>query len=237
MRHTVLICDDDEDIRAAIQIYLSQEGYEVVCASDGAEAVAMVDRQPIHLILLDVMMPVMDGITAAVRIRHITNAPILFLSAKAEDADRILGLTIGGDDYITKPFKPAELMARVKAALRRYARLGGVDGPPQQFELQGVYATGGLTLDDTLKRVELDGEEVTLTALEYNILHLLMSNMDRIFSSAQVYEAVWGVPAFDVAKTVSVHMRHIRQKIEIDPKQPQYLKVVYGLGYKVVKQS
>ncbi|MDR2931423.1 MAG: response regulator transcription factor [Propionibacteriaceae bacterium] len=234
MTHTVLICDDDDDILAAIEIYLSQEGYDVVRAHDGAEAVAIIERQTVHLILLDVMMPVMDGITAAVRIRRLTNAPILFLSAKSEDADRILGLTIGGDDYITKPFKPAELIARVKAALRRYARLGGVDGPPQQAT-QGVWTTGGLTLDDNRKRVELDGEEVPLTALEYAILLLLMSNMDRVFSSAQIYEAVWGVPAFDVAKAVSVHIRHIRTKIEIDPKQPLYLKVIYGLGYKVVK--
>ena len=232
MDYTVLICDDDEDILAAIQIYLSHEGYRVVCARNGVEAVDAVAREQVHLVLLDVMMPVMDGIAAAVRIRETSNVPIVFLSAKSEDADRILGLTMGGDDYITKPFKPAELLARVKAALRRYARLGGLAAAP----VDGVYSTGGLELDDNRKRVTVDGDEVTLTALEYSILRLLITNIDRVFSSAQLYEAVWGEPAFNVAKTVSVHVRHIRQKIEIDPREPQYLKVIYGLGYRLVRQ-
>ena len=233
--YTVLICDDDEEILSALQIYLSQEGYRVVKARNGQEAISAVDGESIHLIILDVMMPAMDGIQAAVKIRESHNMPILFLSAKSEDVDRILGLSMGGDDYIAKPFSPMELLARVKAAIRRYVRLGGLREMPQAKAPDGVYQTGGLFLNDTQKRVSLDGEEVTLTALEYNILKLLMSHMDRVFTSAQIYEAVWDEPAFHVTKTVSVHIRHIREKIEINPKEPQYLKVIYGLGYKVVK--
>ena len=234
MKYTVLICDDDEDILSALQIYLSQEGYRVIRAKNGVEAAQTVERETIHLILIDVMMPVMDGIQAAVKIRGISNAPILFLSAKSEETDRVLGLNMGGDDYITKPFNPVELMARVKSALRRYARLGGLKETPQSNG-NGIYQTGGLILDDNQKRVTLDGEDVLLTALEYNILKLLMTNMERVFTSEQIYEAVWDEPAFYVSKTVSVHIRHIRKKIEINPKEPQYLKVIYGLGYKVVK--
>ena len=236
--YTILICDDDEDILSALQIYLRQEGYKVVLSRNGFEAVRAVGRGAVHLVLLDVMMPEMDGIQAAVKIREISNIPILFLSAKSEDTDRILGLNMGGDDYITKPFNPVELMARVKAALRRYARLGGMpDAANQASQIpyeKGVYQTGGLILDDNQKRVTLDGEEAPLTALEYNMLKLLMSNQERVFTSAQIYEAVWEEPAFNVSKTVSVHIRHIREKIEINPKEPQYLKVIYGLGYKVV---
>lgn len=235
VEYTVLICDDDEDILSALQIYLNQEGYTVIRAVNGLEAVRAVEREDIHLILLDVMMPEMDGIQAAVKIRETSNVPILFLSAKSEDTDRILGLNMGGDDYITKPFNPVELMARVKAALRRYARLGGLTETPHMGNVKDVFQTGGLRLDNNQKRVTLDGGDVALTALEYNILKLLMSNMERVFTSAQIYEAVWDEPAFHVSKTVSVHIRHIREKIEINPKEPQYLKVIYGLGYKVVK--
>ena len=237
MDYNILICDDDEDILSALQIYLKQEGYRVSMARNGLEAVDAVGKESVHLLILDVMMPVMDGIQAAVKIRESHNMPILFLSAKSEDTDRVLGLNMGGDDYIAKPFNPVELLARVKAALRRYARLGGLKETPQSAEAaaQGVYQTGGLILNDTQKRVSLDGDEVTLTALEYNILKLLMSHMDRVFTSAQIYEAVWEEPAYHVSKTVSVHIRHIREKIEINPKEPQYLKVIYGLGYKVVK--
>jgi len=231
MDYNILICDDDEDILSALEIYLSHEGYKAVKAENGLEAVRAVEREVIHLILLDVMMPVMDGIKAAVKIREISNAPIIFLSAKSEDTDRIFGLNMGGDDYVTKPYNPVELLARVKAALRRYARLGGLS----ETVSSGVYQTGGLILDDNQKRVTLDGEEVALTALEYNILKLLISNMDRVFTSSQIYESVWEEPAFHVSKTVSVHIRHIREKIEINAKEPQYLKVIYGLGYKVVK--
>ena len=237
MKYTVLICDDDADIRSALKIYLRQEGYEVICAKTGLEAVEAVKTQTVHLILLDVMMPELDGIGAAVKIRETSNLPILFLSAKSEDTDRVLGLHMGGDDYITKPFNPIELMARVKAALRRYSRLGGLDGAAQTPPETAVYQSGGLRLDDNQKRVTVDGEEVTLTALEYSILKFLMSNMEYVFSSSQIYEAVWGEPAFHVSKTVSVHIRHIREKIEINPKEPHYLKVIYGLGYKVARHD
>ncbi len=234
MVYTVLICDDDEDILSALQIYLSQEDYKIVRAKNGLEAVRAIERESVHLALLDIMMPEMDGIQAAVKIRETSNVPIIFLSAKSEDTDRILGLNMGGDDYITKPFNPVELLARVRAALRRYARLGGFSETPQTPD---TYQTGGLVLDDRLKRVTVDGTEVTLTAIEYNILKLLMSNMERVFTSGQIYEAVWNEPAIYVSKTVSVHIRHIREKIEINPKEPRYLKVIYGLGYKVVKLS
>jgi len=233
--YTVLICDDDEDILSALEIYLSQDGYKVIRARNGFEAVDAVARETVHLVLLDVMMPVLDGIQAAVKIRELSNAPILFLSAKSEDTDRVLGLNMGGDDYITKPYNPVELLARVRAALRRYARLGGLNEMPATAAEPDAYRTGDLVLDDNQKRVTLDGEDVSLTALEYNILKLLMTNMERVFSSAQIYEAIWEEPAFHVSKTVSVHIRHIREKIEINPKEPQYLKVIYGLGYKVVK--
>ena len=233
MEYNVLICDDDEDILSALQIYLNQEGYRVIRAGNGLEAVRAVESEPIHLILLDVMMPVMDGIQAAVKIREISNVPILFLSAKSEDTDRILGLNMGGDDYITKPFNPVELLARIRAALRRYARLGGLSESLQTTP--DVYQTGSLILDDNQKRVSVEGEDVALTAIEYNILKLLISNMERVFTSAQIYETVWDEPAFQVSKVVSVHIRHIREKIEINPKEPRYLKVMYGLGYKVVR--
>ncbi len=232
MEYTVLICDDDEDILSALHIYLSQDGYKIIRAANGAEAVRAMAQEPVHLALLDIMMPEMDGIQAAVKIRETSNVPIIFLSAKSEDIDRILGLNMGGDDYITKPFNPVELLARVRAALRRYARLGGLYETPQAPD---TYQTGGLVLDDRLKRVTVDGTEVTLTAIEYNILKLLMGDMERVFTSSQIYEAVWNEPAIYVSKTVSVHIRHIREKIEINPKEPRYLKVIYGLGYKVVK--
>jgi DNA-binding response OmpR family regulator len=232
MEHTILICDDDSDILNALEIYLRQEGYNVIRAENGQQAVEIARSGSPHLVLIDVMMPVMDGIRAAVTIREFSNIPIVFLSAKSEDTDRILGLNMGGDDYITKPFNPVELVARVKAALRRYARLGGIgnNAPPE-----AILQTGDIILDDEKKRVTVSDKEIALTALEYNILHLLMSSMDRVFTSAQIYEAVWNEPAFHVSKTVSVHIRNIREKIEINPKEPQYLKVVYGLGYKVVK--
>jgi len=235
MDYNILICDDDADILNALEIYLRQEGYGIVKAKDGNEAIEAVKAQNIHLILLDVMMPQVDGLKAAVMIREFSNVPIVFLSAKSEDTDRILGLNMGGDDYITKPFNPVELLARVKAALRRYARLGGLGGIKDIPLETGVYQTGGLVMDDNKKLVMAEGEVVNLTALEYSILQLLMSNMDRVFTSNQIYEAVWNEPAFHVSKTVSVHIRHIREKIEINPKEPRYVKVIYGLGYKVVK--
>jgi len=250
MNYNILICDDDADILGALEIYLRQDGYGVIKAKDGHEAIEAArlgaipategrdikkrtaESEAIHLILLDIMMPRVDGLQAAVKIREFSNVPIIFLSAKSEDTDRILGLNMGGDDYITKPFNPVELLARVKAALRRYARLGGIAPSTPKT---GIYQTGGLVLDDNKKLVQAEGEVVNLTALEYSILHLLMSNMDRVFTSTQIYESIWNEPAFHVSKTVSVHIRHIREKIEITPKEPRYLKVVYGLGYKVVK--
>lgn len=244
VEYTIVVCDDDEDILSALEIYCRQDGYKVVCAGNGQEALDALESEPVHLVLLDVMMPGMDGIQTAVKIRETSNVPIIFLSAKSEDTDRVLGLNMGGDDYITKPFNPVELLARVRAALRRYARLGGLDSPsaspgapaaPAPTDKKDIYETGGLLLDDVQKRVTVDGDEVTLTALEYNILKFLMSSMGRVYTSAQIYEAVWDEPAFDVSKTVSVHIRHIREKIEINPKEPRYLKVIYGMGYKVVK--
>ena len=238
MQHTILICDDDNDILNVLDIYLCQEGYNVVRAENGQQAVEIARDGNAHLILLDVMMPVMDGIRAAVMIREFSNIPIVFLSAKSEDTDRILGLNMGGDDYITKPFNPVELMARVKAALRRYARLGGIDSKHGDIvRHESLLQTGDIIMDDGKKRVTVGDKEISLTALEYNILHLLMSSMDKVFTSSQIYEAVWNEPAFHVSKTVSVHIRNIREKIEINPKEPKYLKVVYGLGYKVVRHG
>lgn len=228
--YTVLVCDDDPDILAALRIYLTGEGYRVVCAEDGAQAVRLAGEVAPHLVLLDVMMPGLDGIGAAARIRASSNVPIIFLSAKGEEADRVLGLQVGGDDYIVKPFSPLELFARVRSALRRYTQLGGLlttDGGT-------VWRTGGLEVDDYRKAVRVDGAEVALTAREFGILRFLIASLDRVYSSAQIYEAVWHEPAFDPGRTVAVHVRHIREKIEADPRNPRYLKVVYGLGYKVV---
>ncbi|MCL2360599.1 MAG: response regulator transcription factor [Defluviitaleaceae bacterium] len=235
MDHRIMICDDDSDILNALEIYLKQEKYTVIRAINGREAIKIVQQENIHLILLDIMMPDLDGLQAAVKIREFSNVPIIFLTAKSEDTDRILGLNMGGDDYVTKPFNPVELLARVRAALRRYASLGGIGGIVQNTAETGVYTTGGLLLDDNKKLVQAEGETVKLTSLEYNILHLLMASPDRVFTSDQIYEAVWNEPAFNVSKTISVHIRHIREKIEINPKEPRYLKVIYGLGYKVVK--
>ena len=235
MDHRIMICDDDPDILNALEIYLTQEKYDVVRANNGQEALDLARAGNIHLILLDIMMPKLDGLHAAVKIREFSNVPIIFLTAKSEDTDRILGLNMGGDDYVTKPFNPVELLARVRAALRRYARLGGLGGMAVAAPETGMYQTGGLVMDDNKKLVQAEGETVNLTQLEYNILRLLMSNMDRVFTSDQIYESVWNEPAFNVSKTVSVHIRHIREKVEINSKEPRYLKVIYGLGYKVVK--
>lgn len=229
--HTILACDDDPDILEALRIYLSGEGYRVLTAGDGAEAVALVAHNNVQLVLLDVMMPGMDGISAAAAIRRDSNVPIIFLSAKGEEADRVLGLHVGGDDYIVKPFSPGELFARIRSALRRYTQLGGLPTPDA-----ASWRIGGLDVDDERKQVLVDGEPANLTALEFGILRLLVASPDRVYSSAQIYEAVWGEPAIDAGRTVAVHVRHIREKIEADPRNPRYLKVVYGLGYKVVRQ-
>lgn len=228
--YTVLVCDDDKAILDSIEIYLKLEGYETVRASNGKEAVEAVKSQPIHCVILDIMMPGMDGLTATLKMREKYNIPIILLSAKSEDTDKITGLGFGADDYVTKPFNPLELMARVKSQIRRYTSLGSFE------KKDSVIATGGLELDTESKTVTVDGEEIHLTAREYGIVEFLMKNMGRTLSSSQIYEAVWGDPSFNTEKTVTVHIRRIREKIEINPKEPKYLKVVWGIGYKIEKQ-
>lgn len=227
--YTVLVCDDDSAILESIKIYLENEGYNVLTACDGVEAVEMVDNNEIHCLVMDVMMPRLDGLRATVKIREKHNLPIIFLSAKSEDTDKITGLGFGGDDYVTKPFNPLELVARVRSQIRRYATLGSM------VKNETTIITGGLSLDTDSKEVCVDGEPVKLTAREYSILEYLMKNMGRVLSSSQIYEAVWNEPAFKIEKTVTVHIKNIREKIEINPKEPKYLKVVWGLGYKVEK--
>lgn len=227
--YTVLVCDDDKAILESIRIYLSQEGYEVLTASDGQEAIDLLADHDVHCLVLDIMMPKLDGLSAMLKIRETNNVPVILLSAKSEDTDKITGLSFGADDYVTKPFNPLELVARVKSQVRRYAKLGSLEIS------EHVLTTGGLELDTDKKQVTVDGEEVRLTALEYQILEYLMRNMGHVLSSAQIYEAVWNEPALSTEKTVTVHIRNIREKIEIDPKNPNYLKVVWGLGYKVDK--
>ena len=228
----ILICDDDKDIVSALEIYLSSEGYQVFTAYDGAEALEVVEREDIHLILMDVMMPRLDGIRATAKLRETTNIPIILLTAKSEDSDKILGLNIGADDYITKPFNPIEVIARVKSQLRRYTSLGGKSGSGDSGKL---LTNGGITLDDSAKSVTVDGDQVNLTPLEYNILLLLLKNPGRVFSTSQIYELVWNDPSLGSENTVAVHIRHLREKNEIDPANPRYIKVVWGLGYKMEK--
>ena len=228
----ILVCDDDRDIVEAIYIYLTQEGYQVLKAYDGEEALRMLKNHPVDLLIIDIMMPKLDGIRATLKIREENPLPIIILSAKSEDADKILGLNVGADDYVTKPFNPLELVARVKSQIRRYTRLGAA---VQHREQEHVYETGGLSVNDDLKEVRVDGETVKLTPIEYNILLLLMKNQGKVFSINQIYESIWNEEAFAADNTVAVHIRHIREKIEINPKEPRYLKVVWGLGYKVEK--
>lgn len=229
--HTVLICDDDKDIVSALKIYLTSEGYRTVEAYNGAEAVELVRGGGIDLILMDVMMPKLDGIHATAKLREEGNIPIILLTAKSEDSDKVLGLNIGADDYITKPFNPIEVIARVKSQLRRYTSLGGKDCG----EKMNVLCNGALTMDDDAKQVSVDGESIALTPIEYNILRLLLKNPGRVYSTAQIYELVWNDPAVGSENTVAVHIRHLREKIEIDPANPRYIKVVWGLGYKMEK--
>ena len=227
----ILVCDDDKDIVEAIDIYLTQEGYEVLQAYDGDEAIKVLKRNEVDLLIMDVMMPRLDGIRATLKIRENMSLPIIILSAKSEDADKILGLNIGADDYITKPFNPLELVARVKSQLRRYTQLGSTARSDNQSE----FRTGGLVIRDDLKEVTVDGEKVKLTPIEYNILLLLVKNQGKVFSINQIYENIWNEEAIGADNTVAVHIRHIREKIEINPKEPRYLKVVWGVGYKVEK--
>lgn len=227
----ILVCDDDKDIVESIDIYLTQEGYEVLKAYDGDEAIKVLKRNEVDLLIMDVMMPRLDGIRATLKIRENMSLPIIILSAKSEDADKILGLNIGADDYITKPFNPLELVARVKSQLRRYTQLGSTARSDNQSE----FRTGGLVIRDDLKEVTVDGEKVKLTPIEYNILLLLVKNQGKVFSINQIYENIWNEEAIGADNTVAVHIRHIREKIEINPKEPRYLKVVWGVGYKVEK--
>jgi DNA-binding response OmpR family regulator len=225
----ILVCDDDREIAGAIEIYLRNEGYQVFKAYDGIEALSIVDSRQIHLIIMDIMMPKLDGVQATMRIREEKNIPIIMLSAKSEDYDKITGLNVGADDYITKPFNPLELIARVRSQLRRYVDLGSME------KKNGVYKTGGLTVDDEEKTVTVDGETVAVTPTEFGILKLLVQNAGRVYSMEQIYEAVWKEPAYNPENTVAVHIRRIREKIEINPKDPRYLKVVWGIGYKIEK--
>ncbi len=227
----ILVCDDDKEIIEAIEIYLTQEGYEVLKAYDGMEALKVLETEHVDLLVIDVMMPKLDGIRATLKIREENNMPIIILSAKSEDADKILGLNIGADDYVTKPFNPLELIARVKSQIRRYTKLGSTVDTGQE----SVYTVGGLSVNDDLKEVTVDGEPVKLTPLEYSILLLLVKNQGKVFSISQIYEDIWNEDAIGVDNTVAVHIRHIREKIEINPKEPRYLKVVWGVGYKIEK--
>ncbi len=228
--HNVLICDDDRDIVSALDIYLSSEGYRTFKAYDGLEAISAVEREDIQLILMDVMMPGLDGIRATAKLRERHNIPIILLTAKSEDSDKILGLNIGADDYITKPFNPIEVIARVKSQLRRYTTLGGRDKSGD-----GLLRNGGIAMDDGAKSVTVDGESVSLTPIEYNILRLLLQSPGRVYSTGQIYELVWNDPSLGSENTVAVHIRHLREKLEIDPANPTYIKVVWGLGYKMEK--
>ena len=221
----ILICDDERDIVSALKIYLSDPDYTLFEAYSGLEALAVMEREDIHLILMDIMMPGLDGISAMARIRQRSNIPIILLTAKSEDADKILGLNVGADDYITKPFNPLEVTARVRSQLRRYLRLGGGAPSPE------VYAVGGLELNDAAKSLRVDGEPVALTRTEYDILKLLISNPGRVFSPAEIYERVWHEKPHGTDNTVAVHIRHLREKIEFDPAKPRYVKVVFGQGY------
>lgn len=228
----ILVCDDDKEIVEAIEIYLTQDGHQVLEAYDGIEAVEILKKESVDLLIMDIMMPRMDGIRATLKIREKHNIPIIILSAKSEDADKILGLNIGADDYITKPFNPLELVARVKSHLRRYMQLGST----AIKESEAVYTVGGLAINDDLKEVTVDGEPVKLTPIEYNILLLLVKHQGKVFSIDQIYENIWNENAVGVDNTVAVHIRHIREKIENNPKEPRYLKIVWGVGYKIEKQ-
>ena len=228
----ILVCDDDREIVDAIEIYLSQDGYKIYKAYDGEQAIQILDKEDIHLLIMDIMMPRLDGIRATLKIREYSSRPIINLSAKSEDTDKILGLNIGADDYICKPFNPLELVARVKSNLRRYTSLGSLTG-----ENKAIYQVGGLILNDDTKQVTVDDEPVKMTPIEYNILLLLMKNQGRVFSINQIYESIWNEDAIGADNTVAVHIRHIREKIEINPKEPRYLKVVWGVGYKIDKEQ
>lgn len=229
--YNVLICDDDKAILDSIEIYLQNEGYQTFRATNGIEALQIAEENEIHCIIMDIMMPKMDGMTATMKLRDKKNIPIILLSAKSEDTDKIAGLGFGADDYVTKPFNPLELVARVKSQIRRYTNLGSME------KKDSVLQSGGLVLDTNAKTVSVDGELVKVTATEYKILEYLMENMGCVLSTNQIYEAVWHEEAFATEKAVTVHIRRIREKIEINPKEPKYIKVVWGIGYKIDKDS
>jgi len=229
--YNILICDDEKDIVSALKIYLSGQDYRTFEAYNGKEALQVVKSNDIHLILMDIMMPEMDGITAMMKLREQSNIPVILLTAKSEDTDKILGLNIGADDYITKPFNPIEVIARVKSQLRRYMQLGSAVKKPSNLKI------GGIELDDETKSVTIDGEQVFLTPTEYDILKLLMENPGKVFSSNVIYYKVWGDNPFGSENTVAVHIRHLREKLEINPADPRYLKVVWGQGYKITKEE
>lgn len=228
--YNILICDDDKDIVNALKIYLTDTQHTLFTAYNGKEAVDLIEHEEIHLVLMDIMMPIMDGIEAMVKIREKSNVPVILLTAKSEDADKILGLTVGADDYITKPFNPAEVNARVKSQLRRYTQLGS-----KVPESSAVCKVGGIELDDISKKVSIDGEEIFLTPKEFEILKLLMTNQGKVFSPSDIYVQIWKEEPLGAEGTVAVHVRHLREKIEINPAEPRYLKVVWGQGYKFEK--
>ena len=225
--YNILICDDEKDIVNALDIYLKSEGYNTVLSYNGSEALEKVRTEDIHLVLMDIMMPVTDGITAMVKIREISNIPVILLTAKSEDTDKVLGLNVGADDYITKPFNPVEVIARVKSQLRRYMMLGGGNFPEKAIVI------GSIELDDASKKVTVDGEKISFPPTEYEILRLLMQNPDKVFSPKEIYQKVWKDDPYGAESTVAVHIRHLREKIEINPAEPRYLKVVWGQGYKM----
>jgi len=229
--YNILICDDDRDIVAALEIYLKAEGYQTFAAYNGREAMEVAARETIHLALMDIMMPGLDGLSATVQLREQYNFPIILLTAKSEDSDKVLGLTLGADDYVTKPFRPTEVMARVKSQIRRYTRLGSIADEPQLLTAYDI------ALDDAKKRVTQGGEEVSLTPIEYSILKFLLENKNRVFSSREIYEKVWHDTAYGAENTVAVHIRHLREKLEIDPANPRMLKVVWGHGYQLEDRS
>lgn len=229
----ILVCDDDREIAKAVGIYLEKEGYNVIMAYDGQEALKVCKKNDIHLILMDIMMPKLDGIKATMKIREEKNIPIIMLSAKSEDYDKIIRLNIGADDYMTKPFNPLELVARVKSQLRRYVHLGTLR--QEKAEGRKIYKNGGIIIYDDEKKIIANGEEISLTPIEYGILRLLLTEPGKVFSMEEIYESVWGEKLFNSENTIAVHIRRIREKIEIDPKEPRYLKVVWGIGYKIEK--
>lgn len=229
--YTILICDDEPDIVNALKIYLTDPDYSLLCAYDGTEAVRLVEEQKVHLVLMDIMMPKMDGIQAMVKIREASNVPVILLTAKSEDSDKILGLTVGADDYITKPFNPVEVSARVKSQLRRYMQLGG-----DRETGSDVLVCGGIEMNDTAKEVFAEGTEISLTPTEYDILKLLLQNQGKVFSPKDIYRKIWNDVPYGSDNTVAVHIRHLREKIEINPAEPKYLKVVWGQGYKIEKE-